>query len=90
MKVVFLTDDAFENFTDWSLGSDKKGYKKLLRLIKEIERDPDHGTGKPEPLKHDYTGFWSREISEGDRIVYRVDKEADALEILLCKGHYDD
>jgi toxin YoeB len=90
MKITFLSDEAFDNFTDWSLGSDKKGYRKLLRLVVAIKRDPYDGIGKPEPLKGNYSGYWSREITEGDRIVYRVNTETDALEILYCKGHYDD
>jgi toxin YoeB len=85
MKLAFLTDAAFDAFNEWAL-SDKKIYKKLLRLIKEIKRTPFSGLGKPEPLKHELSGYWSREITDTHRLVYRINGEF--LEILTCKYHY--
>lgn len=66
------------------------GYKTLKRinqLIRDAERDPFNGTGKPEPLKGDLSGFWSRRIDEENRLVYRPNN--GILEILSCKGHYE-
>jgi toxin YoeB len=60
----------------------------LNRLIKDIERSPYEGISKPEPLKHALAGWWSRQIDESNRIVYRI-KDSN-LEISQCKGHYDD
>jgi toxin YoeB len=68
-----------------------KIYKKLKDLIKEIEETPFTGTAKPEPLKHGkFKGWWSRRISQHDRLIYRVSgKTPQVLEIASCKGHYD-
>jgi len=60
--------------------------KKINSLIKEISRTPYEGTGKPEPLKFDLTGFWSRRIDQEHRLVYRVEKRD--LHILTCRYHY--
>lgn len=57
-------------------------------LIRDIERDYFDGVGKPEPLKGDLSGFWSRRIDETNRLVYRVNN--NVLEILSCKGHYEE
>ena len=67
---------------------DKSKIRRINALIKEILRDPFHGIGKPEPLKHGDNDRWSRRINDSDRLVYRVTK--DAIVILQCKGHYDD
>ena len=66
---------------------DKKLLKRVNLLIKDIERNPFEGIGKPEPLKNDLSGWWSRRIDNKNRIVYRVEK--GFLEIAQCKGHYD-
>ena len=61
--------------------------KKLNALIQDIERSHYEGIGKPEPLKHDLSGWWSRQIDEANRMVYRI-KDGN-LEITQCRGHYD-
>ena len=86
MNIVFSTM-SFEEFTEWQ-NTDKKIYKKIASLIKEISRTPFTGTGKPEPLKGDLSGYWSRRIDDKNRLVYRV-TEAQ-IEIIQCKGHYND
>lgn len=65
----------------------KKTLKRVNQLIKDAERDPFSGIGKPEPLKGDLSGFWSRRIDDTNRLVYRVN--GNLLEILSCRGHYE-
>ena len=81
------SDEAWEDYLYWQT-QDKKTLKRVNMLIKDIERDPFSGIGKPEPLKGDLTGFWSRRIDDANRVVYRV--KDGSLEIASCKGHYDD
>jgi toxin YoeB len=84
VKLVFEAD-AWEHLLFWQ-ESNKATVKKINALIKECLRHPFDGTGKPEPLKGDLTGYWSRRIDREHRLVYRV-KEG-ALEILSCRYHY--
>lgn len=79
-------DKAWEDYLYWQ-SQDKKTLKRINQLIKDTERDPFHGIGKPEPLKGDLAGFWSRRIDDANRLVYRAND--DFLEILSCKGHYE-
>ncbi len=79
-------DKAWEDYLYWQ-SQDKKTLKRINQLVKDIERNPFHGIGKPEPLKGDLSGFWSRRIDDSNRLVYRVNGEF--LEILSCKGHYE-
>ena len=81
------TDRAWSEYLDWQ-DEDKKTLRKLNKLIKDIERSPYEGIGKPESLKHNLSGWWSRQIDETNRIVYRL--KDNNLEISQCKGHYDD
>jgi toxin YoeB len=81
------SDEAWEDYLYWQ-GQDKKTLKRINALIKDIERYGDGiGIGKPELLKYDYQGWWSRRIDDANRIVYRI--ENDALIILQCRSHYD-
>jgi toxin YoeB len=80
-------DNSLEEYDYWAQ-NDKKIFAKLIGLIKEIKRTPFSGTGKPEPLKYDLTGWWSRRITGENRIVYRI--EEDTLRIHSCKYHYSD
>ncbi len=66
---------------------DKKVFKKILELIKDIQREPFSGIGKPERLKYELQGYWSRRITDEHRLVYKI--EEDLLIILSCKYHYD-
>lgn len=86
MKKIWF-EEAWEDFLYWQ-AYDKKTLKRLIALIKDAERSPFSGIGKPEPLKGELSGFWSRRIDEVNRFVYRVN--GDMLEILSCKVHYDD
>ena len=79
-------DKAWDDYLYWQ-SQDKKTLKRINQLIRDTEREPFTGIGKPEPLKGDLSGFWSRRIDDTNRLVYRVNGEL--LEILSCKGHYE-
>ncbi len=85
MKITFIDDEAFDTFYEWT-AENKKIAKRIKDLIKDIERNPFDGIGKPEPLKYDLSGYWSRRITDEHRLVYRI--ENDELLILSCKYHY--
>jgi len=84
MKLLFSTR-AWEDYLYWQ-ETDRKTVKKINELIKDIARSPFQGLGKPEPLKHALSGFWSRRISQEHRIVYRV--EGDVIELAQLRYHY--
>jgi toxin YoeB len=84
MKIVFA-DRGWEDFTYW-VEHDRKIAARIVRLIKEIERDPFQGLGKPEPLKYDLTGFWSRRVTEEHRLVYSVGR--GQIFIAQARYHY--
>ena len=76
---------GWEDYLYWQT-QDKRTLKKINALIKDIQRTPYDGIGHPEPLKHERTGYWSREIDSFNRLVYKV--EDGALYIIQCKDHY--
>ena len=85
MQYIFV-DESWEDYLYWQ----KTGKKKLKRindLLKDISRNPFDGTGKPEPLKHKYSGFWSRRIDDEHKLIYRY--EEDRILIAKCRFHYD-
>lgn len=88
MRLIFARS-AWEDYLHWQ-ERDPETVARVNALIKECMRDPFHGTGKPEALKHDLKGWWSRRITREDRLVYRVSGsgEAQALEIAQCRKHY--
>ena len=79
-------DEAWIDYIYWQT-QDKKTLKRINNLIKDTERNPFEGIGKPEPLKGNLSGFWSRHIDDTNRFVYRINN--DKLEILSCRGHYE-
>lgn len=87
MSNVDFSSDAWNDYIYWQ-SNDKKVLKKINAFIKEISRNPYEGTGHPEPLKGNLSGYYSRQINEKDRLAYRI--KNDKIEILSCKGHYDD
>ena len=80
-------DEAWIDYIYWQT-QDKKTLKRINNLIKDTERNPFEGIGKPEPLKGNLSGFWSRHIDDTNRFVYKINN--DKLEILSCRGHYED
>lgn len=84
MKLIFA-EKAWEDYLYWQK-TDKKIVNRINQLIKDITRDPFNGIGKPEPLKHALSGFWSRRINDEHRIVYKVDD--DSLLIAQLRYHY--
>ncbi len=88
MKVVF-DPEVWAEYLAWQ-AEDTQALAKLNGLIKECRRDRFRGTGRPEPLKQNLTGWWSRRITREHRLVYRVrgTGEAQALEVLSCRYHY--
>jgi len=86
MKLVWF-DEAWEDYVYWQT-QDKKTIKRINELIKDCKRNGYSGIGKPEPLKGEFSGFCSRRIDQTNRFVYRI--TGNVLEVLSCKGHYDD
>ncbi len=84
MKLSF-SEHAWEDYLYWQR-TDRKILERIHKLIKEIQRAPFEGTGKPEPLKHGLSGYWSRRINDEHRIVYKV--ESDSLLIAQLRYHY--
>lgn len=78
-------DSAWADYLYWQT-QDKKTLKRINELIKDIERNGNLGIGKPEPLKGNLSGLWSRRIDEYSRLVYRI--REDMLEIVSCRNHY--
>lgn len=86
MNKIAFTDRAWEEYCYWQK-QDKKTLKRINLLLEDIKRNSFTGIGKPEPLKNDLSGFWSRRIDNANRIVYRISNEQ--IEIIQCKGHYE-
>ncbi len=86
MRKVWF-EEAWDDYLYWQL-QDRKTLKRINVLLRDIERASFSGTGKPEPLRGELSGFWSRRIDDTNRLVYRI--KDGVLEILSCKGHDDD
>lgn len=86
MKKIW-SDKAWDDYLYWQT-QDKKTLKKINKLVKDIERNNFEGIGKPEALKGNLSGFWSRRIDDANRLIYRINGEF--IDILSCKGHYED
>lgn len=84
MKILFA-ENAWEDYLYWQK-TDKKILKRINQLIREIQREPFKGIGNPEPLKFNWTGYWSRRIDLEHRLVYKV--QGDTLSIAQCRYHY--
>ncbi|MBG3081042.1 Txe/YoeB family addiction module toxin [Proteus mirabilis] len=84
MKLIF-SEQSWSDYLYWQQ-MDKKIIKRINELIKDIKRTPFSGIGKPEPLKHNLAGFWSRRITDEHRLIYRITDPA--IEIASCRYHY--
>ncbi|MDJ0746765.1 MAG: Txe/YoeB family addiction module toxin [Xenococcaceae cyanobacterium MO_167.B27] len=85
MKNLEFDPLAFDDLA-WWVDKDRKQALKIIKLIKEVQKNPFQGIGKPEPLKHDLSGCWSRRIDREHRLVYQVLE--DKIRILACRYHY--
>jgi len=83
--ILSWAEHAWQDYLYWQ-ATDKKTLKRINLLIKDIERQPFNGIGEPEPLKHSWSGFWSRRINKEHRIVYKVTDTA--VIIAQCRYHY--
>lgn len=84
--LLCFTTEAWEDYLYWQ-GQDKKTLKRINKIIKDIDRHPFEGIAKPESLKYDYQGTWSRRIDAENRLIYLI--EDDSLHILSLKDHYN-
>jgi len=85
MRNLKFTDECWTDYIYWQT-QDKKTLRRINDLIKDVQRDPFVGIGKPEPLKHSLSGLWSRRIDEANRLVYEADD--DEITIISCRYHY--
>lgn len=84
--IISFVEKSWEEYNFWQR-EDKQVFKKLQRLIKETIRDPFGGIGKPEPLKNNLNGYWSKRVTDEHRLVYKI--EQNQLIIISCRFHYD-
>lgn len=87
MSDINFSENGWNDYIYWQ-SQDKKTLKKINQLLQDILRNGNVGVGKPEPLKNNLSGFWSRRIDDQNRLVYRISD--DRIEIISCCGHYDD
>jgi len=85
MKKIIFSDESWNDYLYWQT-TDKNNLKRINKLIKDITIGPFDGIGKPEPLKHQLQGCWSRRIDNEHRLVYEITK--DAIRIVSCRFHY--
>lgn len=84
MNLIF-SDKAWNDYLYWQ-ETDKQQLNKINKLIKDIKREPFQGIGKPEPLKYQFSGFWSRRITDEHRLVYEISQ--NNISIVACRFHY--
>ncbi len=85
MRSIHFDPEAWEDFLFW-LATDRKAARRITRLLAEIQRNPSSGIGKPEPLRGELSGYWSRRIDDEHRLVYRADD--DEVKIVKARYHY--
>ena len=86
MNNISFSVKAWEEYCYWQM-QDKRTLKKINILLSDIQRNPFSGLGKPEALKENFSGYWSRRIDNVNRLVYRIDN--NLIEVIQCKGHYE-
>ena len=85
--IKIWSDHAWDDYLYWQ-GQDRKTLRKINSLIKSIDSTPFEGVGKPEPLKHERQGYWSRRIDTTNRLIYRIVE--NNIEIVQCRTHYEE
>lgn len=85
MKSIVFSQTALNQLTSFKTGNQKLVFK-VLELIEDIQKNPWSGIGKPDPLKHELSGYWSRRINDEHRLIYKV--TSDEIVIFSCSGHY--
>lgn len=83
---ITFTNKAWEEYCYWQ-SQDKKTLKRINIILADIQRDNFAGVGKPEPLKNNFAGYWSRRIDNTNRLIYRINN--GQIEVIQCKGHYE-
>lgn len=86
IELLTWTREAWSDYVYWQ-SQDKKTLKRINKLIQDTQKNPFEGIGKPEPLKENLAGFWSRRIDDTNRLVYAIDKKQ--LTIISCRYHYE-
>jgi len=84
--IKIWSDRAWEDYLYWQK-QDRKTLQRINQLLKDIDRNAFSGIGKPEPLKHERQGYWSRRIDDANRLIYRIVE--NRIEIAQCRAHYD-
>lgn len=87
MAKISFSEDGWADYLYWQ-AQDKKTLRRINQLLQDILRNGNNGIGKPEALRADLSGFWSRRIDDANRLVYRI--KSDMVEIVSCRNHYDD
>lgn len=87
---IVLMPEAERHLIEWRKSGQKKVLKKIVDLFDELRLHPKTGTGKAEQLKGDLAGFWSRKITKGARIIYKIDDDKIIVYVISLMGHYDD
>lgn len=87
MSKISFSEEGWEDYLFWQ-SQDKKTLKRINQLLQDIARNGYDGIGKPEPLRENLSGFWSRRIDGKNRLVYRISE--DIIEIVSCRSHYED
>jgi toxin YoeB len=87
VRDITWSPEGWDDLTYW-MGQDRKSLRRIVRIIEDIQRTPAEGIGKPEPLKGNLSGYWSRRIDDTNRIVYRFDDKA--VKIIKARFHYSD
>ena len=87
---LVLMPEAEKHLKLWKMSGQKKTLKKIKDLFVELQMHPTTGTGHVEQLKGNYSGYWSREINKGDRIIYSIEDDKVSVNVISLKGHYDD
>ena len=87
---LLLSGQAKKDLESHAKAGDRKKLEKIYLLLEELTRHPETGTGKPEKLKHEFAGLWSRRIDEKNRLVYKINDTIITVIIIAAKGHYSD